>query len=570
MGLADIVGLAGWLVCLVGSVLGFSAITQRETSSLSLPAALAVGACAVVPDVVGRVAGSLVPGLVLLGALGWAVFGLTRRRPQTALGVAPNVGALVVLAGVVGVVVTFGLHDRIMHIAFTGAAARGVLPLQHPFFPGPPLNYHVGFDVFAAGLVELGRLSPRTAVAVAAAIVVALMLLTLKELLPQSRFIWLLPLLAHGPLAVCTAAIPGGVCGAFDAGFAAAQASVPPPISSLLQPPQGFGLVLAFALLQLAGTRTARGGVLLGLGCAFLAQVHLVVFLVAGCGVAAATAFEALQSRDARVLRRLLGPLGAFAAWLAFGSFPASTSSMLAVGGFFGDRAAAGIFVFFPAAIGAVLLVGLRLLRGTAQPLDVGLASSGIAGLAVFMLFHYEKSWDIVKFATVSCWFLSLALARNIGYLPRRALASIAIILGLSSMFWIISTLVQPQNPKRLEAAGEQFLARFGDEIAGSDCVATRATAISAAGVLTVGGPLSLGDDLVFDRDQMARRLDAFDRFDRDGDRAALADIGCRYLFRPTDQVIGGGALQAVGNMMVGSAHWTLYRVSEQPTQERR
>ena len=110
---------------------------------------------------------------------------------------------------------------------------------------------------------------------------------------------------------------------------------------------------------------------------------------------------------------------------------------------------------------------------------------------------------------------------------------------------------------------GEQFLERFGDEVAGSDCVATRANAISAAGVLTVSSPLELAENLVINRALITHQQELFLRFERDGDMHALVELGCRYLFRPADaphreQV--EQAMEPMGNMTVGASPWTLYR----------
>ena len=110
---------------------------------------------------------------------------------------------------------------------------------------------------------------------------------------------------------------------------------------------------------------------------------------------------------------------------------------------------------------------------------------------------------------------------------------------------------------------GEQFLEKFGDVVLSRDCVVTRATRISNAGVLTVGSSIEVGKTMVMDFDFHGKNAQLFELFDKTGEFRYFDALKCPFAFveegKPLDDDFRKRT-KAVGQMDIIGDVWVLYR----------
>ncbi|MDP2342884.1 MAG: hypothetical protein Q8O67_18155 [Deltaproteobacteria bacterium] len=466
------------------------------------------------------------------------------------------------------VAVTTGLWDEAgCHAPLAFAASQGILPAEHPSYPGIPFPYHAAFDVLAGVFVVVGVRPIGAALDVATLFTALACLWCLFDVgaaLGGRRAglaTMVFGLLHHGPLAAFGKAsfqLPLELIAGFDdPGMAP-----PPPVSSLFQHPQGFAMSVAPAILLLAagqrlGARVA-GLVLLLL----LAPVNVAAFALTFGG----SALLCLRRRE-HLAWFAAGHVvvGVVAIWVsAFGS---GSGSALAWGGFFSSvpRTLWGSLVFFPV---VVLLGGLVWQhRRTLSPLGWGLVGVAASGFMIGNIIHYERSWDIVKFLSFASYSATLVVTGLVvaalqGAGPQRLARVAAAVLVAGSVVGVVWVLrFGPLNGSvffrydETPPAGLAWAAapHVHPHLGPRDCVITRAIALANVGV-RVGGvdPDRIGGFAV----DKERTRAAFELWQRavDGDDDAARALGCRFRFTqgaPPDSTV-------VSSFEYGGRTWTL------------
>lgn len=453
-----------WLILALPGVLGSGAwLGQRALgpgrSARALAAPLALGAWVIAMCAAGRVTGSFWRGLTLgtlavslLGTAGWIAL-----RPDLRRWRRPNLHAWALAALFIALLYPAArkfFHDELPiagHLSTVGALLRGPFPPRFPIFPEFELRYHYGFDVVAAAVAAMFRLSPADAIDVttlAGAGLLALLLHRVGELLVGPR------------AATCVALL--GVLGGGVPFFALARwpnlgerltgrarvgdVWINPPVTSyVFQHPFALGLPLAAALLVLVlsrgRARTARYGAY-ALLLAAASICHLAVFAAVGTSV---LAVEALARNGWRPsARRVLGAAlaGGLALMVArgLGGFFAPAPYLVArtLEVHLGVTGKPGTSLSWLAqTLGALLplgLLGLVLLRRR----GLALALLALGSLTVTCTLRYTHSWDIVKFCTLGQLALGVGAGAAVVDLVRRGLrtrgARRALWLGVATL----------------------------------------------------------------------------------------------------------------------------------------
>ena len=348
--------------------------------------------------------------------------GAARRRIALDVREGPS---LVIAALVLWILVSSDIWDRHIHTQLVMVAARGVVPIELPAFPGEPFAYHVSFDLLAAALVSFASLEGPLGIELLQLLTIAPLLALLRRqffeegakggvLNPvRSPGLWAAPLVLQSPIAQCSGATPYlGMCDELLP-FADVYSAVPPPVSGVFQVAMCFGWAVMLAALPLfssrnLGARVALAGIVLT-----LSEVNVVMFLVGGLAFGATAVLEVLHQSTRRVgalTAALL--LLAVAMWLARGSLSVG-EGQLRFGGFFGDHAALGLLVFMPAAI-IGLAWSVRHLSVQERPADVVAAIIVVVGIIVPLVVSYRFSWDIVKFFHVAAFFGAILFAKRL------------------------------------------------------------------------------------------------------------------------------------------------------------
>lgn len=449
---------------------------------------LALGAMLLtaVTATIARVTENLSVALGITGAVAAAgICALWRARPLAPLSEAPDARPYPLAAGlaVVGLVLVAwaALRNHLWdeyngHFPILNVLARGVVPPEHPFFPGEPFRYHYAFDVLAGEVRALAGVETTSAIDVATIACFAMLLVAsasagaaLGGRMGSSLAVLLVPfgggtlsyllLPELGPLEVRWSILPPRWL-----------TSVPPPvISNFFQHPQGLAMSVSLAVLLLfAGAGRARADparrarVLLGsllLGSLSLAQI--VFFSVLGLALGALVVVRALNGlvpRDHRgrdftggaleLALLAVSPLVAIGLGGFFEGFPSpATTGMIRFGRtFFGEP-------FLPALAHHLVLFGLPLLclpaavlrwRSGSTPLRVAVFVAAVVGFVVPNVAVYERSWDIVKFFGIGAFFANLAFVDVLlGILAgrgrwRRLALLLAVTASLVGWFWIV------------------------------------------------------------------------------------------------------------------------------------
>jgi hypothetical protein len=537
--LTSAIALAGALVLgaasLVVALAVFEVLARLDERRVPVVLALSMAVLAVAPALAGRPFQSLRMGLLvtaglcaapaLQGARRLLRGGLVRTDRRWERADLPAAVAIAVLI-VLGAWVSWSTRlwdGALAHYGYASEIARGVLPPEHPLFPGAPLRYHVGYDVLVGLVVAFTGLAVDLACELVATLSLVLLAFALNDAgraLGGARAgalaVLVVPL-GYGALSLCLAegwGVPVG-CGAWlPSGWVGAPRLPPPVISNFFQHPQGTAMPIALALLLLACERpsTARTA-LAALGLALLSQVQIAFFAATGLGIGVAVVADALaggaplRARLGHALLRAALLLAALA--LAFGG------GVLGGGGALGEiRFGAGTFDDEPGLLVLRLLsifglpllaVPVALLRLRAPPRALRLALVVMAAVcfAVPNAFSYARSWDIIKFWSVGAFFANLLLADLLAQLfvedgsKARAMRITALVLLLASTasgaLWLLRH--GPFNgviafryafPPSSEL-GKSLLDAHGEEIAPRDRVLTSATEIWHHGFLLPG-----------------------------------------------------------------------------------
>lgn len=371
------------------------------------------------------------------------------------------------------------------HFGFSSGIARGVLPPEHPLFPGEPLRYHVGFDVLVA-LVIVSGVPVGAAVHVVSIALLALLLLIARDvgraLAIADAWVPALVLLGYAPTSLCLAGswASWDVCSAwFPSTWVSAQTMPPTVFSSFFQHPQGLAMPIALACMLLALTKPSFARtVLASLSLVALAHCQIAYFASAGLGIGAAL----LLHRPTHAFPLLIAAAIAYVT-----SDIAGGANELRFGrGYFGDDANPlrylaifGLTLFAP-------LIALVLQRRSL--LVRALAVASIAGFVVASAFTYARSWDIVKFFAIGAFFGNVCLAVVLAHLTRglsrgaRATTlalALAALCTVSASFWavrsgVLNGVIAPHYAlPRASALGEELLRVAGDDIAPRDVVLT-------------------------------------------------------------------------------------------------
>lgn len=576
----------------------------EERASVAAAATLAV--LAVAPERLGRPFSSLAAGLALtaLAFLVPALLAWRARSSSTATVAGPERsrlerGAMLTLLvlGAWTALTTFLWDEGSTHFGLSASMARGVLPPEHPLFPGEPFAYHYGYDTLVALLLRCTPLPPALSCDVVTLLCLAALVMVLADAgraLAGARGAWLAVVvvpLGYGPAAALLAdgwgsALPGIAW--MPSGWVSAPRLPPPVISSFFQHPQGLGMPIALATLLLAAAPRpsstssqahARWGAAAAL-LALLAVAQTVFFVLTGLALGVVVLFEAWRARRVAAL----WPLALLAAAAAMGV----TLGPLLHGAGGDELLARGYFADGPAALllrhallfgGTALAIPLALLRWRAEPcgLRLGLMVAAGAGFAVANSISYARSWDGVKFFAVGAFFANLLLADLLATLlaaevpgrpRRRVLALAALALSVwSGGFWLLrhgplNGLVAARYAERPpDAVGAALLAAHGEHIGARERVLTTHTDVHQAGLLVEGADWRRGGEgYRLDRASRDAARAAAQRALKSGAGADLLATGARWLLT-RNAPEGSAPVTRVGEVM----GFTLYRIERQP-----
>lgn len=557
---------------------------QEQRLSVALASSLAV--LAVLPELLGRPFSSLPIGLALttLVAALPAALELRARRariaaPASITRAPAEWAALAVLIGLGTwtALTTFLWDEGSTHFGLSAALARGVLPPEHPLFPGAPFAYHYGYDVLVALVLRATALPMAWCcdlATVACLLGLALALADTGRALAGTRGAWLAVLvvpLGYGPAAALLAdgwgaAVPG--ISLVPAAWVSAQKLPPPVIASFFQHPQGLGMPIALALLLLASgahqvvepraqrTRWAAVAVLLAL----LAPAQTVFFLLTGLALCAVVVVGAYERRDPRALAPLIVLALAGAAGVALAPLLRSGSGdALIADGYFADAPAALVWRHVLLFGGSALAIPFALVRRRSgmAPLRAGLMVAASAGFIVANVVSYARSWDVVKFFAVGAFFGNLLLADLLAALvDGRALRRAVAVIILAASTWsgalwllrhgplngVVAARYTERGPDRV---GVALLAAHGGTIGARARVLTTHTDVHQAGFLVEGADWRRGGE--------GYRLDRAAQ-----DRAHARALRALRTLQPADLLATGADLVLVRGEVPSAAPLTM------------
>jgi hypothetical protein len=567
-----------WLLCFAGVVEAARRVLARFAGegayALALP--IALGALGYLVQPLSRVV-DVGTATVVVGVAGWVlVWRLPRPafadvRPSTA-----DLPAIPIVVLVFWVLITTNLWDRQFHTALVGVLARGVVPVEHPGFPGGPLAYHASFDFLAAGVRATTGLTLDGAIESIQCLSIVATALATRHALAAARGLWVLPLAAGGPLSLLTGAVPLATFGPQVGPFVDAFSAVPPTVSGLFQPAfaLGWGFVPTLFCLVQAPSRSAR--VVLAVSVLFLSDANVVFFATSGFALAVAFGVEWAQTRS----RTALGALGmlflALVIWRASGTF--QPRSGLVVGGFFGSDFALGCLVFLPIPLLslALFIVFFR----AAQTATIFLFSLMCVAAAIGLSLTYEHTWDIVKFlhvASVVGTMLFVFQLRTSG-LALRGFAFVA--ASAVAVVWLVR--FGPANGGSFRAyrgdppsqVATDILDYFGPSIPGDQCIFTYALVAMNAGIRTPGEDPKKFAGVLDDASRWEQRRAAWLALRDQPTLEGLRAYGCNYVLVP-DPVLRPdpdgrlfGELLPLRRAPLDGAPWTLYRFPDRANAE--
>ncbi len=417
----------------------------------------------------GRLTQSLLSATGLLLLSGAVIVGLTLRasppyavpawtRPKFG-GWADGATVAIFLLGTFCAFQGYWWDEYSCHYPLTAAAARGILPLQHPLFPGEAFRYHYAFDLLAGWIRALTGLNVATALDLVSVGALALLLGTCRDLGQTlggpklARWMPVLVTLGSGTLFFLLYTDNGSIEVHWDLLPVRWRNSVPPPtISNFFQHPQGLGMPMALGVLMLFDRPLGdllhlRRSLVAVLVMAALSLSQIVFFGTLGLTIGLSVLVLGIKERQPKAVITdgllLLGSLGAAVALGGFFAPGQPAESMLVFGkSVFTDpplmQVAYHLVVF-----GIPLLALPWALQHTLRnpsPLRLPMAIAAVFGFMVPHFVTYERSWDIVKFFAVGGFFANVLLAETLsrakGWAKHRAfVATIFVAATFSS--WV-------------------------------------------------------------------------------------------------------------------------------------
>lgn len=531
-----------WLACFASVAEAWrrvlASVAHDGSWALALPAAL--GSFAYLTQPLMRVVdgGLAAPVLGAVGVIVASRFPKGERSPAKAS--TSDIFGVVVCVLIAVVLASTELWDRRIHVSLVGGLSRGVVPLEHPGFPGVSLRYHAGFDFIAASVRTTTGLDLHTSIeAVQFASIVAVVLGT-RHLL-RCHFSWPLPLLAAGPLALFTGAIPMAGSLTLLATFSDPYSAVPPAVSGLFQPAFALGWALLPLLAALVRRHALRASLLLAVLLLFLSEMNLVFFGLCGLGCAAVAGRSLVRERTAPATWNLVVLGLPLAIWWATGTFqPRHT---LALGGFFSGQLLLGSIVFLIIPLLFAAAVGVRAWRagslGVTEDGELFLVVVTVVGVGVGAALHDVRTWDIVKFLHVAVVASATGLAMHLPRLPRAA-QWIGVGLGSAAgLAWCVrfgpanGPVFSEYRGDSYDEAALEILASIGDQIPGDACMFTPALVAINAGIRAPGDDPKNFVALIDDAAPWEQRRRQWQRAMEQPTAAHLAEFGCPYVFVP-------------------------------------
>ena len=437
---------------------------------------------------------------------------------------------------------TFLWDEASTHLPLAAAVARDLHPLQHPLFPGQPLRYHVGFDVVVGSVRAFTLLPLDQCMDLVTVGGIALLLCTLHDLasaLKSGSAALAMPvvLLGGGPVAALLAdgwgmALWGKTW--FPPPWVNGAVFPPLVVTNVFQHPQGLAMPIACATLMVAAVPTFRRFVVAALLLVLCSRVQIVFAAVTG----AAVLLLAARSRNVGGVMVLLVAAGLCAADSGF-TEPGATQ--LVWGGAFAHDGAPGIgrvLLTFGLSLGAPIF-GLMLWRRDRQDLILALMLAGSVGFVVGNVVSYARSWDIVKFFSVSAFFSHFLWAAAITRAPRTLGVIVVACSCWSGALWLVRHGVGNglvASAYREQGQGDD-VAAFADHVAGlipaSSRVFTPDLSLARAGVLVPGTDWRASRDtaaLLIDRKHSEALTLAWRRARQDLDADALRTLGAEFV----------------------------------------
>ena len=356
--------------------------------------------------------------------------------------------------------------ENAAHFAVSHAIARGLMPPEHPLFPGEPFRYHYAFNVLVGEVRAFSGCRITTAIDTVTIGCFGLLLLAAADAgralagrLGASLAIVLVPMGA-GTLQYLLFRDFGAIELGWDALPQRWLTSIPPPvISNFFQHPQGVAMPASLAVLLLfddadrphATRRRLLGAALLGM----LSLAHVVYFGILGLAIGATVLIGGVRRNEQAptllVLTALAGALGIAVALGGFFAPGGQSSNLLTLTRDFFDEPPAARLAHHLVLFGLPLLAlpfAVMRVGGAASPLRLAVLIAVAVGFAVPNLMAYQRSWDIVKFLGVAAFFANLLLADVLAALASRrrafaAVTAVAVILSVStSTLWLLRTSV--------------------------------------------------------------------------------------------------------------------------------
>ena len=440
--------------------------------------------------IAGRATSSFVDGLGV-GTLGLSLVGMVwtwRRRPGVSAGPLPASTARMLWTGAVAVLPVafltlagdfFDDFNAIGHRSLIAQFQNDVFPPRHQVFPEYAFRYHYGFNVVAAALTALPRLSVGWAIDV---LVIAGFLWSwclawalgerltrthrgawtaLAALLGGEAFFWFL---WHSDWAAQGAV--GIVIGGNRINF--------PVVMYFFQKPFALGFVLALAVMLAAAhaapSRWWERSILMAILLAGLYLVQEALFVTVGLSL---TGQELLAERKPRALVPFVAaiPMAVLMGGMLFSPMPAGPGTLLRFR-FWPAQDPGGVLAWY--ALTSGLLVPLGLLGLLVMPRLRAfflLLMAGSFGAPLFA--DNPHSWDIVKLATVGQLGAGVAAGSALAWLAekptgrRRAALAVAVLLLVASPlgylgYWI-REIVRPTPEIGQQLAAQRDLPRVDD-----------------------------------------------------------------------------------------------------------
>lgn len=488
--------------------------------------------------------------------------------PRTRLGPFGWLGVLLVL-GLGGYCVFHGYwwDEYSCHNPLVAGLARGVLPAEHPLFPGEPFRYHYAFDLLSAAVRALTGVDVARAQDVISLGLLGLLLGVARDLgatLGGQRAARLMPtilMLGTGTLLFLLFTDVGSIEVHWDLLPKRWLQSVPPPtISNFFQHPQALGMPMALSVLMLFDRglddplRTRRS--LLGaLVMTALSLSQIVFFGTLGLVLGLVTLGLARRPKQ-RVQVVVDGGLLALSlvgAWL-LGGFLApgpAVESVLTFGKSYFTDPAPQLLAYHAIVFGLPFLALPLAIARTAKrptPLRLGLVVAAVFGFLVPHFATYERSWDIVKFLGVGAFFANALFVDVLAAWPRRRLArpvvaavtgALVLTVSFSSWIWLLRLGVLDGKhgiPKvhfpPPSKAGRLLGDRLAEIIGPGDLVFSTNTDLATAGGIPTPGFdwRQVGQGFMLDRDRSIRLAQHKAVARRSLDPKALAALEVQWL----------------------------------------